>query len=421
MSSLRRISTLITSDMATKVAGYLILPLYLTGMSKENFGESTFILLISGSLVTVLSLGMYVPLIRLYGLSNEIESEKKDLVKTAFVAITIWSALFTSLMVVPALQLILGSTLGITGDVPEKIVGLGVLTGLGVVHLYIYAFLMAESKKFRLAVYILLRFTMNNGFSLAALYMWPRTFEDQGTIRIYGYICGEIISCIPYFMGILKSAWSGRYKRSKLELLLREGVSILPTSIIALTCITLDRSLVSQYYGPAELADYNLVMALAVPISSILAAFQAEYTPRIYGSVNETIALNQIKHAVKVLSCVFMVASILIYLIVGAGFEFELLPSAYRNIVIYLPFALIVVSLNSIIQIASALFIYTKRYHVLTRFSLIQMMILSALAYTLIPRCGVYGALVSNLLSALLVFIAYFILSVFIQKKSLYE
>jgi len=301
--------------------------------------------------------------------------------------------------------------------VPHKIVGLGILTGLGVVHLYIYAFLMAESKKYRLAIYIVFRFAMNNGFSLAALYIWQRPNEDQGILRIYGYICGEIISCTPYFVGILKGAWPGSYKKSKLKLLLMEGVSILPTSIIALTSITLDRSLISKYHGPAELADYNLVMALAVPISSILAAFQAVYTPRIYGSENIITALNQIKYVATILSGVFVVASVSIYLTVKGGFAFDFFPSAYINILSYLPFALIFISLNCIIQIASTLIIYAKRYKILTGLSLLQMLTLSIIAFTLIPKYGVYGALVANILASLIVFFAYIPLFVYLQKK----
>ena len=92
-SFLKKISIVLTTDIFTKFLSLIILPLYLNYMPKEEFGEFGFLFTSALTASTLMSLNLYVIIIR--DLSKNLSFlTKKKLFSTLIIFITIFNIFF---------------------------------------------------------------------------------------------------------------------------------------------------------------------------------------------------------------------------------------------------------------------------------------------------------------------------------------
>ena len=86
---LKKIGAVTLIDVLTKAAGFLLLPVYLGFMPKEEFGEFTFFFSAIMPCTLILSLALHGPFIRSFCDSDD-NSSKNEIVSTIFLSLFIW-------------------------------------------------------------------------------------------------------------------------------------------------------------------------------------------------------------------------------------------------------------------------------------------------------------------------------------------
>ena len=84
----KRIVLIAGVEGVLKALGFLLIPIYLLWMPKEEFGEFGYLLAMLGMLPPILTLGLYVPQIRESSSSVDYEYKKK-IFSTTFLAVSI--------------------------------------------------------------------------------------------------------------------------------------------------------------------------------------------------------------------------------------------------------------------------------------------------------------------------------------------
>lgn len=395
---LKKVFFLASADSINKIAAYLLVPVYLALMSKAEFGEASFLFYVSAPLITVLSLGMYAPLIKELS-TGEGPSKEAAAFTCAAVMMGIWLALISGLVVSGILLPSFGLIFSVTSLVYEKLLAYGLLVVAGVGNLYIYALLMARNNNTSLMRYTTFRFVVGNGASLCFLY-YGFSGGDASLNRILGFAAGDALAFLIYLIG------AGRvYFRLPIDLayvrpFLLAGISILPAGITAFVTGLYDRHLIATHWGILDLADYNLAAMLASPIYVATAAVQAVFAPNLFGvkSKEESYVLTKKILVVTLVALLFL--SILISCIVFLGLAASIIPQDYEKVAAYTLPVCAIAALVSVWNIPSNLFImYNKPRH-LVFVSISGFGLCVFLLYLLVPKYGVYGAIAANMVAA---------------------
>jgi len=81
---LKKIGLISIANAVTSLGGYLLLPIYLSLMTQEEFGEFSFIVSVMGSLSLLVGLSLYVPFIRNFCADTSNDLTRSELVSTIF-------------------------------------------------------------------------------------------------------------------------------------------------------------------------------------------------------------------------------------------------------------------------------------------------------------------------------------------------
>ena len=87
---LKKIGLITITNIIIAAVGYLLLPIYLSLMTQEEFGEFSFIVSVMGSLSLLIGLSLYVPFIRNFCADRSNNLIRSELVSTVFNSLFIW-------------------------------------------------------------------------------------------------------------------------------------------------------------------------------------------------------------------------------------------------------------------------------------------------------------------------------------------
>lgn len=392
---LKKIGAVTLIDVLTKVAGFILLPVYLGFMPQEEFGEFTFFFSAIMPCTLILSLALHGPFIRSF-CEFEDNKSKDELVSTIFISLFFW-VLLIDLLLILAKPVLISNFIDffkVSGFSDQKFYLILLLINSGTVLLYCYSLLMARKSTSEIVIFILTKFLLITLISLLLLYVMPFGF-DSVLSRLIGVVAAELLLMIIYIYFIVRPYINLEINLDLLRSHLRLSLPLLPSGLIGLFMVMIDRGLITHYHGLDDLANYNLAMMALMPIPMIMSGLQVAWAPHLFSLKNEVDALKQSIKLIKVAFGLMLVASILISGVVALAILFRWIGTEYNAVPKVIIYASLGVVASAIIHLTNNLFLYLKK----TKYQLLVVLIILVINWVLnlllIPTYTYFGASIS--------------------------
>lgn len=413
---IKNISAVLIVDVFTKALAFLILPFYLNIMPKSEFGEFGFILTTSITCSTLLSLSLYVIIIKDIAKESNYEIQKNYFSTLIIFTIIFNLFVFISLFIAEYHFSILSNFFDIQIYHIEKIFCILLIIFLNVISLFQYSLLLAKKKSRDICFYIFLKFLFSNMIAIIFLLNF-KTYFDTVLLRLLGLLCGEILLCVSILIIMKKNYISFNidyeYLRSKFSV----TTPLIFASIFSLAMVSVDRKLLQNYYGNDYLAEFNLAYLLLLPISMIVASIQSIWSPRLFTLKNFEIALIETKKAILLVFISLIIVVIFIFFTLYFLFYYNLLNDEYYNVLPLIVALSIGIILGSLINFIDGMNLYVNKtyYKLIVTIVIVTFYIL--LNILLIPSFSYYGIAISLFISNLIGLIIGYLLILRYKKK----
>ena len=419
--ALRRFLSLFSTDVLVRGANFLLIPLFLHLMTRDEFGVYGYLYSFAMAMSLVFTFGFHASVPKLYA---DTKSDKKAQ----------GSMLFTlSLTLIVGLVLIF-SLISLTG-IDEYFFGLinrneemknfsydtyrpyllVAMASMVLSNLLTYYFVAAEKIK-NIQAFNLIRFFFANGLAILLLYTAPDA--DAALLRLSVTYIVELLLCCVFSFFLCKNF---TFKFSKYYLY--KGLKIgLPLSFVALlNAITNfgDKHFVMIYCGAAIVGVYNLASLLATIPVIVYQSFNFIWLPSFLQEKNLILLKKKTDRNGLRIFILLLLLSVLIY--IGAFFllQWGVFPENYFLIMQILPPLL----LSQIFASLNLFFFNYFTYFEKNYLTILTSIVINSLSYLLFSltasRFGYIGVAYSLLLSNFTLFVIYYLLTSYYVKKSI--
>lgn len=419
----RRFLSLFSTDVLVRGANFLLIPLFLHLMTRDEFGVYGYLYSFAMAMSLVFTFGFHASVPKLFA---DTKSDKKAQ----------GSMLFTlSLTLIVGLVLIF-SLISLTG-IDEYFFGLinrneemknfsydtyrpyllVAMASMVLSNLLTYYFVAAEKIK-NIQAFNLIRFFFANGLAILLLYTAPDA--DAALLRLSVTYIVELLLCCVFSFFLCKNF---TFKFSKYYLY--KGLKIgLPLSFVALlNAITNfgDKHFVMIYCGAAIVGVYNLASLLATIPVIVYQSFNFIWLPSFLQEKNLILLKKKTdRNGLRIFILLFLL-SVLIY--IGAFFllQWGVFPENYSLIMQILPPLLLSQIFASLNLFIFNYFTYFEKNYL----TILTSIVINSLSYLLFSltasRFGYIGVAYSLLLSNFTLFVIYYLLTSYYVKKSIKE
>ena len=285
-------------------------------------------------------------------------------------------------------------------------IGLGLLMGLIFVT-EAAGYLRATQQSIAFSIFNSLRAA--GGFGLALVFMWLTDFS------LRGFFSGEALFyliLIISFIVATKIKVNFRFNKSLLKEMLRFGLPVAATSVLALLLVSADQYMITFFRGTVEVGLYAVPYTIAdQAVRFIIQIMIFAGTPvifRIFDRKGEMHALSLIVEVTKYF--VVIVTPIIVLLKV---FDVKILnlvaTPSYRETGIVMTFVAVGAFMHGITQLLNNIFLMKQKTRVIMQNFFFALLLNIIINLVLIPGWGYKGAAVATLISYLfLMLITYF-------------
>ena len=386
-------------DVVTKISAFMILPLFLGLMNKEEFAEFTFIQAALIPLSLTISLSLYVPFIN-FLTNNKNTFKLQDIINSVINFLFIWLLILLILFIFlkPLLISELGKFFSIDSYLSFKYYIILFLVITNTFTLYLYSLIISRKKNYETIIFLLLKFIFANLFSLIFIYFEINS-SDSSLNRFSGILFGELILIGIFYFHLINKYISLRINWTIISKLFKAAIPLLPSGIIGLCMVLIDRKYILNYHGSEDLADYNLAMIILMPIQVLMASVQTIWAPYLF-SIESTI--KSYKNTFN-MSFFYLIISIFAVLCAFILFKtvlyFRIIDSIYFNVPQIILFLGLGVSFMSILQLFGNLFVRLEKTEFILIVSLIILVFFFLLNNVLVPSFSGVGAAIALTIS----------------------
>lgn len=418
---LRRFLSLFSTDVLVRGANFLLIPVFLQLMTRDEFGIYGYLYSFAMAMSLVFTLGFHASVPKLYA---DTKNDKKAQ----------GSMLFTLSLTLISTLIVLFSLISITG-VDEVFFGLVnrneevenfnyatyrvyllvAMCSMVLSNLLTYYFVAAEKIK-NIQAFNLIRFFLANGLALVMLYTAPSA--DAALLRLSTTYLVELALCGIFAIFLCKNftlKFSLYY--------LRKGLKIgLPLSLVALmNAITNfgDKHFVMLYCGAAIVGVYNLASLLATIPVIVYQSFNFIWLPSFLQEKNLILLKKKTnKNGMRIFLLLVLLA---VFIYVGAWvlLKLNIFPESYVLIMEILPPLLLAQIFASLNLFYFNYFTYFEKNYI----TILTSIVVNGLGYLLFSltasHFGYLGVAYSLLIANFTLFLIYYFLSSFYIKKAL--
>jgi O-antigen/teichoic acid export membrane protein len=400
---LKKIGLISITNAIIAAVGYLLLPIYLTLMTQEEFGEYSFIIRVMSSFSLILSLSLYVPFVRNYCAEESNDLIRSDLVSTIFNSLFIWLIIF-NLFLLLAKPLIIDVYIGffnISNFANEKYYLVLLSLNTSCILLYCYSLLMSKKDTRAIIVFTVSRFLFVSASSLIFIYF---NFFGQDSVlnRLIGVFIAELLVTLVYLFIYVRPYISLKINFSLLKDQFKIALPLIPSGSIGLIIVAFDRGLITEHYGLKDLANYNLAMLALVPMHMVMTATQVAWLPHLFSLKDPKDAMRQTIKTMKIAFFFMIIATPLLSLAIYLALINNFIGSEYSVVPKIIIYASIGVIASMLLHLNYNMFVYLKKTTYLFFVGLIILLINVSVNILLIPNYSFYGATVAAGLSNLI-------------------
>lgn len=417
----RRFISLFSTDVLVRGANFLLIPLFLYLMTRDEFGVYGYLYSFAMAMSLVFTFGFHASVPKLYADTKDDKKAQGSMLFTLSLTLILGLVLIFSLISLTGIDEYFFGLINRNEEMknfsydtyrPYLFVA---MASMVLSNLLTYYFVAAEKIK-NIQAFNLIRFFFANGLSILLLYTAPDA--DAALLRLSVTYIVELLLCCVFLFFLCKNF---TFKFSKYYLY--KGLKIgLPLSFVALlNAITNfgDKHFVMIYCGAAIVGVYNLASLLATIPVIVYQSFNFIWLPSFLQEKNLILLKKKTdRNGLRIFILLFLL-SVLIY--IGAFFllQWGVFPENYSLIMQILPPLLLSQIFASLNLFFFNYFTYFEKNY-LTILTSIVINSLSYLSFSLTAsRFGYIGVAYSLLLSNFTLFVIYYILTSYYVKKGI--
>lgn len=217
----------------------------------------------------------------------------------------------------------------------------------------------------------------------------------------YGQLCAGLL-CLSISFYYTRGSFALIIKREKLIEMLKFSIPLIPSSIGIFISLFIDRLAINQFMSLSDLGIYGIGLRIASMINLFISGTQMAINPLIYSHYKE----KDTPDALVKIFRFFLVPSFLV--LIGASIFSKELLIIFTTPSFYGASEVIPVLIFAIFFAGTYVFfpglVLVKKTKIIALINISGALLNIYLVYTLIPLYGIYGAGISTLLSAFLLF-----------------
>lgn len=417
----RRFISLFSTDVLVRGANFLLIPLFLYLMTRDEFGVYGYLYSFAMAMSLVFTFGFHASVPKLYADTKDDKKAQGSMLFTLSLTLILGLVLIFSLISLIGIDEYFFGLINRNEEMknfsydtyrPYLLVA---MASMVLSNLLTYYFVAAEKIK-NIQAFNLIRFFFANGLAILLLYTAPDA--DAALLRLSVTYIVELLLCCVFLFFLCKNF---TFKFSKYYLY--KGLKIgLPLSFVALlNAITNfgDKHFVMIYCGAGVVGVYNLASLLATIPVIVYQSFNFIWLPSFLQEKNLILLKKKTdRNGLRIFILLFLL-SVLIY--IGAFFllQWGVFPENYSLIMQILPPLLLSQIFASLNLFFFNYFTYFEKNY-LTILTSIVINSLSYLSFSLTAsRFGYIGVAYSLLLSNFTLFVIYYILTSYYVKKGI--
>ena len=419
--ALRRFLSLFSTDVLVRGANFLLIPVFLHLMTRDEFGVYGYLYSFAMAMSLVFTLGFHTSVPKLYADTKDDKQAQGSMLFTLSLTLIVGLVLIFSLISLTGIDEYFFGLINRNEEMKDfsydkyRPYLLVAMASMVLSNLLTYYFVAAEKIK-NIQAFNLIRFFFANCLAIILLYTAPNA--DAALLRLAITYLVEFILCGVFAIFLCKNF---TFKFSSYYL--RKGLKIgLPLSFVALlNAITNfgDKHFVMIYCGAGVVAVYNLASLLATIPVIVYQSFNFIWLPSFLQEKNLSLLKKKTdRNGLRIFILLFLL-SVLIY--IGAFFllQWGVFPKTYSLVMSILPplcLAQIFASLN--LFFFNYFTYFEKNY-----LTILTSIVINSLSYLLFSltasRFGYIGVAYSLLLSNFTLFVIYYILTSYYVKKGI--
>ena len=411
----KRLFAVLSIDILVKLAGVILLPVYLRLMTQDEYGLYGYLLSIIFTFSVVLNFGLYIPLSKFYH-DFETEEEKGRLLFTIFCLLAViltgvifpiyffkWDYLLVKILFKNQIHYAeyRGSVL------------LALVVSIG--NFMLTNFLFTSEKIKQLKQYNFLRIVCINLFAICLLYILKN--QDKVRVRLETTYLVEAILFFAFIYIFIKEV-NVRFSRKIALAGLKLALPVMLSAVFGIVINFSDKFFLEKYGSFREMSYYYLAVSCAGVIPMIFTSFQNAWLPLFLKEKDLRKNVVKTNKLFIRLLAIFAILSCLIQIFVWAVLSLGVIQSKYHETLYILPLLLTSQILSALTPLYTNYLVYFEKTHIVSITGFFVCCLSLGLSVILIPRWGVYGAGVVSIASNGCYFtIYYFIIRYYLQKK----
>lgn len=415
----RRFISLFSTDVLVRGANFLLIPLFLYLMTRDEFGVYGYLYSFAMAMSLVFTFGFHASVPKLYADTKDDKKAQGSMLFTLSLTLILGLVLIFSLISLTGIDEYFFGLINRNEEMknfsydtyrPYLLVA---MASMVLSNLLTYYFVASEKIK-NIQAFNLIRFFFANGLAILLLYTAPDA--DAALLRLSVTYIVELLLCCVFLFFLCKNF---TFKFSKYYLY--KGLKIgLPLSFVALlNAITNfgDKHFVMIYCGAAIVGVYNLASLLATIPVIVYQSFNFIWLPSFLQEKNLILLKKKTDRNGLRIFILLLLLSVLIY--IGAFFllQWGVFPENYSLIMQILPPLL----LSQIFASLNLFFFNYFTYFEKNYLTILTSIVINSLSYLLFSltasRFGYIGVAYSLLLSNFTLFVIYYILTSYYVKK----
>ena len=417
----RRFLSLFSTDVLVRGANFLLIPVFLHLMTREEFGVYGYLYSFAMAMSLVFTFGFHASVPKLFADTKNDKKAQGSMLFTLSLTLIVGLVLIFSLISLTGIDEYFFGLINRNEEMKNFLYDtyrpylLVAMASMVLSNLLTYYFVASEKIK-NIQAFNLIRFFFANGLAILLLYTAPDA--DAALLRLSVTYIVELLLCCVFSFFLCKNF---TFKFSKYYLY--KGLKIgLPLSFVALlNAITNfgDKHFVMIYCGAGVVGVYNLASLLATIPVIVYQSFNFIWLPSFLQEKN--LSLLKKKTDRNGLRIFILLLLLCVGIYIGAFFllQWGVFPENYSLIMQILPPLLLSQIFASLNLFFFNYFTYFEKNYI----TILTSVIINGLGYLLFsftaPIYGEMGVAYSLLLSNFTLFVIYYLLSSYYIKKSI--
>jgi O-antigen/teichoic acid export membrane protein len=262
------------------------------------------------------------------------------------------------------------------------------LLNTGIILVFCYSLLIGRKSTKEIVLFTTTKFIFTSISSILFLYF--NVLGSESVLnRLFGIFIAEFLVAFTYIIFYVKPYISFKINATILKAQIKTAIPLVPTGLLGLFIVMIDRTLITEHHGLEELASYNLAMIALMPIQMLMSATQVAWAPHLFSLNSIQLALKQTIN-IMIISFFVMIAGVAVVsaLLHLTSQEYNSVP----KIIIYASFGVIA---SSLIHLNSNMFVHINKTHYQLFVGVIILAINWIVNILLIPQYSFYGAAIA--------------------------